>query len=433
MVQAIPPKKFGPLARREAKLAWALLLPTLLIVAVVVILPLLSIVWISFKPIKLSDLRPVVPISKKFFRGDPKIVGDTAEIQYKVRNSSREVTIEGVILEDVIPHGLIIRNLDKRCDVTNLRLKCDFGSFPGGYRDTVKISVITTPAFFSKLSKPQQSLPVITGSSDNILTNMNFSIDNFKLIFEGEEFSRVLYVTVFYTFFGTSGAIIFGLFAALLLNRSFRGQGLLRGIFLFPYVAPIIAVAFTWIILFDPFSGSVNALLVQMNVIETPINFFGRKPLALITVTVFEIWRYFPLSFLFILSRMQSVDQEMYEAAEMDGASPFQQFWYLGIPMLYGVLSVLFLLRFIWTFNKFDDIFLLTGGNAGTRTLTVNVYEQAFAISNIGAGAAVAVIIFSCLILFSIFFFRFINREEGIRRGYTEDMLLRLFLLGYGC
>ena len=79
-----------------------------------------------------------------------------------------------------------------------------------------------------------------------------------------------------------------------------------------------------------------------------------------------------------------------------------------------GILSVLFLLRFIWTFNKFDDIFLLTGGNAGTRTLTVNVYEQAFAISNIGAGAAVAVVIFACLLAFSWFFFRFISREEGL-------------------
>ena len=72
------------------------------------------------------------------------------------------------------------------------------------------------------------------------------------------------------------------------------------------------------------------------------------------------------------------------------------------------------MLRFIWTFNKFDDIFLLTGGNAGTRTLTVNVYEQAFAVSNIGAGAAVAVVIFLFLVLFSVFFFRFLSREEGL-------------------
>ena len=82
--------------------------------------------------------------------------------------------------------------------------------------------------------------------------------------------------------------------------------------------------------------------------------------------------------------------------------------------MLLGILSILFLLRFIWTFNKFDDIFLLTGGNAGTRTLTVNVYEQAFALSNIGAGAAVSVIIFIFLLFFSILFFKFISREVGL-------------------
>ena len=78
-----------------------------------------------------------------------------------------------------------------------------------------------------------------------------------------------------------------------------------------------------------------------------------------------------------------------------------------------SILSILFLLRFIWTFNKFDDIFLLTGGNANTRTLTVNVYEQAFAISNIGAGAAVAVVIFAFLLIFSIVFFRYLNQEDG--------------------
>ena len=204
------------------------------------------------------------------------------------------------------------------------------------------------------------------------------------------------------------------MFAALLLNQSFKGQGIFRGFLLFPYVAPVIAVAFTWVTLFDPFSGSANALLIQMGLVGAPINFFGERGLALWMVTIFEIWRYFPLSFLFILARMQSIDSEMYEAADIDGASPLQKFWALSIPQLLGILSILFLLRFIWTFNKFDDIFLLTGGNAGTRTLTVNVYEQAFAVSNIGAGAAVAVVVFAVLLIFATLFIRFVSKEEGL-------------------
>lgn len=410
MSQPIPPTTKTPLAKREQRLAWGLLAPTLISVALVVILPLIAIFWISFKPIALSDLRPPTAIIKEALRGS----GDQLRIEYRIRNSSQKRPIENVALVDQFSDLVKLRqDLPQNCTLTGQELSCNIGTIEGGYNQKLILPVTSaTPDVAEEVL--EGSKPVISGSSENVLTNFEFTTDNFSRIFDGSEFFTVLGITLFYTVFGTIGALVVGLFAALLLNKSFAGQGILRGLYLFPYVAPVIAVAFSWLILFDPFSGSANALLIQMGVTEQAINFFGERPLALITVTVFEIWRYFPLSFLFILARMQSIDTEMYEAADMDGASPFQKFWYLSIPQLLGILSVLFLLRFIWTFNKFDDIFLLTGGNAGTRTLTVNVYEQAFAISNIGAGAAVAVVIFCCLILFSLFFFKFISREEGL-------------------
>ncbi|WP_368184618.1 ABC transporter permease subunit [Aestuariibius sp. HNIBRBA575] len=414
MTAQTPPRGTGPLARREARLAWGLLAPTVIAVSLVVILPLLAIFWISFKPVELADLRPPVPIVREDLRGNPEIAGDIGTLRYRLRNSSQDQAITGVTLTDTWPAGLEPVDLDDRCAVTDATLFCDFGDWTGGTRERLELEVTVSQDFFDAGIDIKDSAPILTGDADNILTNFDFTATNFVKVFDGGEFWSVLYVTLFYTIVGTIGALVFGLFAAMLLNKSFRGQGILRGLYLFPYVAPVIAVAFAWILLFDPFSGSANALLVQMGVTTETINFFGEKPLALIMVTVFEIWRYFPLSFLFILARMQSIDTDMYEAADMDGASPFQKFWYLSMPQLLGILSVLFLLRFIWTFNKFDDIFLLTGGNAGTRTLTVNVYEQAFAVSNIGAGAAVAVVIFCCLLLFSVFFFKFISQEEGL-------------------
>jgi multiple sugar transport system permease protein len=411
---ATPPKGSGPLGRREARLAWSLLFPTIFIVSLVVILPLLSIFWISFKPVGLADLRPPVPVVREDLRGRPAADGDAAEIRYRIRNSSQDKVIENVTLRDVLPAGLTVVSLDDRCSLDGAQLFCDFGDIQGGFREDFRIPVTVSQAFLDADIDMDATEAVLTGSASNILSNAEFTFENFAKVFDGDEFWAVFGVTIFYTIFGTIGALLFGLFAAMLLNKSFKGQGILRGLFLFPYVAPVIAVAFTWVNLFDPFSGSANALLIQMGVTEASINFFGQRPLALIMVTVFEIWRYFPLSFLFILARMQSIDHSMYEAADMDGASPFQKFWFLSLPQLLGILSVLFLLRFIWTFNKFDDIFLLTGGNAGTRTLTVNVYEQAFAVSNIGAGSAVAVVIFCCLLIFSFLFFRFISREEGL-------------------
>ena len=414
MAELGPPIGTGSLGKREARLAWGLLFPTITAVSLVVVLPLLAIFWISFKPVELADLRPPEVVLREDIRGNYDAVGDEATVRYRLRNSSQDHPIKGVTFLDTLPLGLVVQELDPRCVLDRRDLSCDLGDWEPGARDTLTIPVTVEQAYLENELRPQDSPAVTTGVSSNILTNSTFTLENFKLVFNGSEFFEVLWVTFFYTVFGTVGALLVGLFAALLLNKSFRGQGILRGLFLFPYVAPIIAVAFAWLILFDPFSGSANALLIQMGLTSQAINFFGDRPLALIMVTVFEIWRYFPLSFLFILARMQSIDSDMYEAADMDGASPFQQFWSLSVPQLLGILSVLFLLRFIWTFNKFDDIFLLTGGNAGTRTLTVNVYEQAFAISNIGAGAAVAVVIFGCLLTFSVFFLKYISQEEGL-------------------
>jgi multiple sugar transport system permease protein len=275
--------------------------------------------------------------------------------------------------------------------------------------------------------RPRDSKPLAVYETSNVLTSLDFTLANFEKIFSAQEFWNVLRVSFYYTIFGTVGALVLGLFAAQILHTAFRGRAVLRGLFLFPYVAPVIAVAFAWVLLLDAGpGGTFNAMLQQMGATSGPINFLGQTnvdvsifgltfqfPMALTTVIIFESWRYFPLSFLFILARMQSISSDMYEAAEMDGATPFQQFWYLSLPQLLGILSVLFLLRFIWTFNKFDDIFLLTGGAAGTRTLTVDVYEQAFAVSNLGAGAAVAVVVFVVLLTFSLIFFKFSPQDDG--------------------
>ena len=418
-----PPKGMGRLAKREQRLAYGLLLPTVTSILIVIVFPLLAIFWISFKPIALADLR--TPEAKVYERLKLVKNGDTPilTIEYQVRNPSRKQQLRDVVVNDVVPAGVDVHTftLDNRCTVqgqNSTQIVCQVGDLQATQKQKIRISLPVPSAYeqdgkaFIQLFKQVRAAAV--GKADFALLQLHFTLDNFIDVFAVDEFVSVLFVTVFYTVFGTFGALVVGLMGAMVLNVAFKGRGVLRGFLLFPYVAPVIAVAFTWVNLFDPFSGSVNAVLVAMGVLPSPINFFGQKPIALITVTVFEIWRYFPLSFLFILARMQSIDTEMFEAADMDGASPLQKFWYLSLPQLLGILSTLFLLRFIWTFNKFDDIFLLTGGNAGTRTLTVNVYEQAFALSNIGAGAAVAVVIFVCLLLFVVFFLRFMNREQGL-------------------
>ncbi|MDD7911976.1 sugar ABC transporter permease [Pseudovibrio exalbescens] len=424
---AAPPQTTGPMQKREARLAFSMLAPTFLIIFLIVLGPLLANFWISVKPVELGDLRAPTLLVNERVRGKPQAAGDPVTLQYRLRNSSQDYSIFEVSFTDTLPSDFKPTAWPEACSVDGTRLSCTLGDIPGKWRERLDIEGVAGAAFAEYRSQIKDTELVYTGEADNVLTNLDFTLDNFRRIFDADEFWSVLRVSFYYTVFGTAGALVLGLFAAQLLNTSFKGRGFLRGLFLFPYVSPVIAVAFTWLVLLDPFSGTVNALLTKMGVVSEPINFFGQRaiefslfglplefPLALSTVIAFEAWRYFPLSFLFILARMQSISSDMYEAAEMDGATPLQQFRWISLPQLLGILSVLFLLRFIWTFNKFDDIFLLTGGNAGTRTLTVDVYEQGFALSNLGAGAAVAVVVFVVLVTFATLFIKFSAKEEGL-------------------
>lgn len=194
---------------------------------------------------------------------------------------------------------------------------------------------------------------------------------------------------------------------------------------LFPYITPIVAAAFIWVFLLDPTSGTINSLLRNLGLIEEGIGFYtletiqlniaGLKipyPLALSSVIFFDAWRYFPFIFLFILARLNAIPSEHFEASMVDGANTFQIFFRITLPQLAGVLTTMFLLRFMWTFNKFDDVFLLTGGAAGTKTVPVEIYTYSFGQGDLGAGAAVAMLLFVFLAVFLIVYTQFSKRVE---------------------
>ena len=420
----------SPQSKSEARLAYAFLLPPLAVVFSIVLVPVLANFWISFKEVELSDLRPPKPIVKLQVSKWPKKQGDSFVFSYRLRNSSQKFPLENILILHQLPDGVRVHKTDSRCTFSLNELRCVFDSWPAQYREKIQQKFIVDKAFTTSKKNFKKIKIEVSADADNMLTNFQFTLKNYIKIFTNPEFFLVLKTTFLYTFLGTLGSLFLGLSAAQLLNQNFAGRGFLRGLFLFPYVAPVIAVAFTWVLLLDPFSGTLNTMLVKIGFLSEPLNLFGQRyillsffgfemqfPLALSTVIAFESWRYFPLAFLFILARLQAIPNELYEAAKIDGASPIQQFLFITIPQISGIISVMFLLRFIWTFNKFDDIFLLTGGNAGTRTLTVDVYEQGFALADLGAGSAVSVVIFGLLSLFMILYFRFFTIEEEESNG----------------
>lgn len=254
-----------------------------------------------------------------------------------------------------------------------------------------------------------------------------FTLENFGRVLSSRDFVEALSTTFAYSFLGTALAIGLGLAAALLVRSPFRGRSFVRGAMLLPYVSPVVAVTFVWTVMLDPNLGIVNALgtdvlgwdraIPFLSQRSAPVSILGVEvgvPVALLTVIAFQAWRYFPFAFLFILARLQAVPGDLEEAARVDGASPSQLFRYILLPQLSGVIALLAVLRFIWTFNEFDDIYLLTGGGGGTEVVSIGIFNYLIGRGDIGASAALALVLAAPLTVLLAIYFRRQARGEAV-------------------
>jgi multiple sugar transport system permease protein len=228
---------------------------------------------------------------------------------------------------------------------------------------------------------------------------------NYQRVLSSGAFWNSMVITFIYTVGSVVLAIGLGLLAAIALRKPFRGRTLVRASMLLPYVAPVVAVTFIWRTMLNPQFGIVNEFGQRFLGWERPIPFlsqasgeislFGLEipvPTALLTAIVFEGWRYFPFAFLFLMARLEAMSSEPEEASLVDGATPWQNFWHIVFPQLVPIIGLLAMLRTIWTFNEFDDIFLLTGGAAGTGVASVKIYTFLTVQRNVGAAAAQSVL-----------------------------------------
>jgi multiple sugar transport system permease protein len=254
-----------------------------------------------------------------------------------------------------------------------------------------------------------------------------YTLRNFERVLTASGFWDTLWTTLVYTIGGTVTSIGLGLVAALALRRHFRGRGLVRAAMLLPYITPVVAATFVWTVALNPEYGVVNdwgrrflgwdravPFLSQEQATVSVLGLHIPVPTALLTVIAFEAWRYFPFAFLFLVARIQAVPWELDEAATVDGASIWQRFRYITLPQLMPVIAVLTVLRFIFTFNKFDDVYLLTGGGAGTEVISVRVYQFLTARKDVGLAAAQAVVLALVLVVLIALYMRQSSRREEI-------------------
>ncbi len=242
-------------------------------------------------------------------------------------------------------------------------------------------------------------------------------LQNYHKLLSSPEFWRSVWRGAVWTGGSLLPQVVLGLALASLLNYPrLRGRILYRGLIILPWLVPTVTVAIIWRWMFHDVYGVVNHLLMGLRLIDHPIAWLADPTLALATLIVANIWRGLPLMVVLFLAALQSIPRELYDAAEVDGASAWQRYRRVILPQLAPVVWIAAVLRTIWTFNFFDLPWIMTRGGPGEATTIPPVYAYLVTFSGyrLSEGAAVTVVMFAVLVLFALLYFRLYQENRDV-------------------
>jgi multiple sugar transport system permease protein len=191
-----------------------------------------------------------------------------------------------------------------------------------------------------------------------------------------------------------TAVLVIGLATALLVNQKFKGRAIARLLVVLPWAVPEVVATVIWAWMLDSSFGVINWALQRLNFVEDAIQFGSDSTAAFFAVCCVMIWKGYPFMSIMMLAGLQSIPEEQYQAAKVDGANVWQRFWHVTLPNLAPVIGVTLVLTTLWVFRDFSIIYVLTGGGplGATTTLSIMTFQQSFSYFRMGQGAAVAVV-----------------------------------------
>lgn len=240
--------------------------------------------------------------------------------------------------------------------------------------------------------------------------------ENYVTIFESSAFWMSLWRSTIFAGGSVVIQLTFGIGFALLINRSFKYSTFVRAIALLPYLVPTAVLGFVALWMNNGTWGVVNQILFQVGLIDEFIPWYGSRSFAMLAVVVTSSWKFSIFVTLLVLARLQGIPDKHYEAAEVLGATSYQQLRDITLPNIKGVIFIVLLLRGIWMFNKFDIIWILTSGgpNVATTTAPIKMYRLAYSDQVLGESLAMAVILFIILMIVAVLYFQVFNPSQEV-------------------
>ncbi len=252
---------------------------------------------------------------------------------------------------------------------------------------------------------------------------------NYERLLQDSDFISTVGNTIVFTFVSVFVKFIVGMAIALLLNSRMLFRSVLTGIMLLPWIVPEVVTALTWRSIYDPISGGINPILLQLGIIDRPVAWLAEPGLAMASVIVVNVWKGIPFYTILLLAGLKAIDREQYEAAEVDGADMIQKFRHVTLPGLRYVIIVTLLLSFISTFNTFGLIYLMTGGGPGgaTRLFSILAYEKAIIGLRFGPGVATAFSMAPVMALVIFVLARVMRPDQRVNEMQRESFMDRAF------
>lgn len=237
--------------------------------------------------------------------------------------------------------------------------------------------------------------------------------ENIRAVLD-DDFMPLLRTTLTFTVYATLLPFGIGFVVALILNSSIRGQGLLRSLFLLPWLIPTVVVSFLWMWIFNANYGVLNGLLRQTGLIAENINWLGHRERAMVAVIIAKSWNTFPWMAVMLLAGLQTIPRELNEAAAIDGAGRGRVFRHITLPQLRGIIGTVLLLSFIWNFQHFETLYVMTTGGPAkaTTTFSVAVYKTAFQKFDLGEAGAIGILWMALLSVIVALYLKFGTENE---------------------
>lgn len=237
---------------------------------------------------------------------------------------------------------------------------------------------------------------------------------NYQDVLTDPDFFVAFLHSIIWTIASLAGQIFVGFTAALCVNRVKHLKGVYRTLMIIPWAFPSIVIALSWKWILNGVSGFLPNLLVELGICSELPQFLSDSSMVFITLVLINIWFGAPMIMINVLSALQTIPQDQYEAAQIDGASKGQQFWHITVPHIKVVVGLLVVLRTIWIFNNFDIIYLLTGGGPTDKTMTVPIYayNMGWGTKMLGKSSAVTILLLLFLLLVCFIYFAVIAKWE---------------------